>query len=305
MNKVVIAIHGGAGEDSDYIKQNKAAYEDGLKAAVQAGYDILKQGGTALDAVERAVNSLENNPLFNAGRGSALNNHGEVEMDAAIMDGEHVKAGAVCMVKNVKNPVSLARKVLQETNHVLIAGRGAMDLATAMNVSLETDAYFITDHQQEVFMEANDLESRQDLLRKKIHGTVGAVALDAGGNVASATSTGGIENSLPGRVGDSCIIGAGCYANNKTCAVSTTGDGEYLITSVLAHSLSMATEFMEGGLQHISDHIIHARNKNLGGNAGLISVNKNGEIGISFNSQRMHRAWIDAGGNVNVHIYPH
>jgi beta-aspartyl-peptidase (threonine type) len=303
MKKIAIAIHGGAGDDSEFIKQNKAAYEEGLKEAVLSGYELLKQGKSALDAVEAAVNSLENNPLFNAGRGSALNNRGEVEMDAAVMDGKALKAGAVSMVKNTKNPVSLARKVLEETNHVLISGYGATQFAADMDVPLETDSYFITDHQQEVFMETSSRETRQEMLKKRIHGTVGAVALDAGGNVAAATSTGGIENSLPGRIGDSCLIGAGCYANNNTCAVSATGDGEYIITGVIAHSLSMYTEFVKGSLQEACDQIIHTRNKDTKGSIGVISINTLGEIGMAFKSERMHRAWIDVEGNTGTEIY--
>jgi beta-aspartyl-peptidase (threonine type) len=304
MSKIAIAIHGGAGDDSEFIKQNKIAYEDGLKAAVKAGYNVLTEGGSALDAVEQAVNSLENNPLFNAGRGAALNNLGEVEMDAAVMDGKTSKAGAVSMVRNVKNPISLARKVLEQTNHVLISGYGAMQLASDLDMPLETDSYFITDHQQEVYMETSSRESRQELMKKRIHGTVGAVALDADGNVAAATSTGGTENSLPGRIGDSCIIGAGCYANNRTCAVSSTGDGEYIITGVIAHSVAMCTEFMGVSLQDACDHVIHVRNKNIKGSIGIISINKDAEIGISLNSERMHRAWIDADGEMEVYIYP-
>jgi beta-aspartyl-peptidase (threonine type) len=304
MNKIAIAIHGGAGEDSAFIKQNKTAYEDGLKAAVQSGYAILKQGGTAMDAVEEAVNSLENNPLFNAGRGAALNNRGEVEMDAAMMDGKTLKAGAISMVKNVKNPISLARKVLEETNHVLISGYGAIELAADFNMPLETDSYFITDHQQEVFMESSSHESRQELLLKRIHGTVGAVALDENGDIAAATSTGGTENSLPGRIGDSCIIGSGCYANNETCAVSATGDGEFIITGVIAHAVSMCADLMKLPLQEACNYVIHEKNKNTEGDIGVISINKNAEIGIAFNSGRMHRAWIDASGNMGFGIYP-
>jgi beta-aspartyl-peptidase (threonine type) len=303
MKKIAIAIHGGAGDDSDFIKQNKVAYEDGLSAAVQSGYAVLQQGKSAIDAVEAAVNSLENNPLFNAGRGAALNNRGEVEMDAAIMDGKELKAGAVSMVKNVMNPVSLSRKVMEETNHVLVSGYGAIQLAVDLDMPLETDSYFITDHQQEVFMETSKRETRQEMLKKRIHGTVGAVALDENGNIAAATSTGGTENALPGRIGDSCIIGSGCYANNNTCAVSATGDGEFIITGVIAHSVSMCLEFMNGSLQDACNEVIHVRNKNTDGSIGLISINKQGEIGMAFNSERMHRAWIDADGNSGTEIY--
>jgi beta-aspartyl-peptidase (threonine type) len=303
MGKIAIVIHGGAGPDSEFIKQNLAQYEDGLKQAVQSGYEVLKTGGTAVAAVEKAVQALEDNGIFNAGHGAALNNKGEVEMDASIMSGENHKAGAVSMVRNVKNPISLARLVLEKTNHVLISGYGAMEFAADESVPLETDSYFISDHSREEFLQERNQNSIQEMLKKRIHGTVGAVAVDAQGNVASATSTGGIPDSLPGRIGDSCIIGGGCYADNRTCAVSSTGDGEFIITSVVAHSVSMATEFMKGSLQEICDYVIHDRNKGTEGQIGIIAVNANAEIGISFNSPRMHRAWIDADGKIGTAVY--
>lgn len=303
MNKIAIAIHGGAAKDSEFIRQNKTAYEEGLKTAVEAGYAVLKNGGCAIEAVERAVNSLEDNPLFNAGRGSALNNQGEVEMDAAIMDGQTLKAGAVTVVKGVKNPVSLALKVLQRTNHVLLSGYGALKLAKDTFMQLENDEYFVTDHQLDEFKEANPKEAEDMLLKKQVHGTVGAVALDEYGNTAAATSTGGTSNSLPGRVGDSCIIGAGCYANNQTCAVSATGDGEYIITGVIANSIAMYAELTGKGLQEACDYIINERNKDTPGDMGVISINKNGDIGITFNCERMHRAWINKKGKMEVKIY--
>jgi beta-aspartyl-peptidase (threonine type) len=303
MSEVAIVIHGGAGPDSDFIKTNKAAYETGLKEAVERGYKILRDGGSAVEAVEHAVRALEDNGIFNAGYGSALNLNGEVEMDAAIMDGSTSKAGAVSMIRNVRNPVSLAKKVLEETNHVLISGYGAMEFAVEQDVALEPDAYFISEHSRAEFLEESKPARRQDLLRKRIHGTVGAVALDKYGNVASATSTGGIPGSLPGRIGDSCIIGGGCFARNDTCAVSSTGDGEFIITSVVAHTVSMCTEYMDGSLQQICDYVIHERNGDTEGDMGIIAVSKKGEIGLSFNSARMHRAWIDAKGNTGVMIY--
>lgn len=303
MSRVAIVIHGGAGPDSDFIKTHAAAYEDGLKEALERGYRVLEAGGTALDAVEQAVMALEDNGLFNAGHGSALNLNGEVEMDASIMDGSAGKAGAVSMVRNVRNPVSLARKVLEKTNHVLISGYGAKEFAVEQDVVLEPDAYFISEHSRAEFLEESKSDHRQELLRKRIHGTVGAVALDKHGNVAAATSTGGIPGSLPGRIGDSCIIGGGCFANNDTCAVSSTGDGEFIITNVVAYTVSMCTETMTGSLQRICDHVIHERNGDTAGDMGIIAVNRMGEIGLSFNSARMHRAWIDAEGNTGVMIY--
>jgi beta-aspartyl-peptidase (threonine type) len=303
MGKIAIIIHGGAGPDSDFIKQNKDRYEEGLKLAVQSGYEVLQSGGTAIAAVEKAVQALEDNGIFNAGHGSALNCNGEVEMDAAIMNGENKKAGAVSMVRNVKNPVSLARMVLEKTNHVLISGYGARAFASTDNVQLETDSYFISEHSRDEYLQERNQHSIQEMLKKRIHGTVGAVALDAQGNVASATSTGGIPNSLPGRIGDSCIVGGGCFADNRTCAVSSTGDGEFIITGVIAHSVSMCTEFMKGSLQELCDHVIHERNKGTEGQMGIIAINSKAELGISFNSPRMHRAWIDGDGKLGTAIY--
>jgi beta-aspartyl-peptidase (threonine type) len=303
MNNIAIAIHGGASKDSEFIRQNQQAYEEGLKVAVQAGYAILRDGGSAIDAVERAVNCLEDNPLFNAGRGSALNNEGEVEMDAAIMNGQTLKAGAIAGVKGVKNPISLARNVLENTNHVLLCGDGAIRLADATGIKFENDAYFITDHQLDELKEAQSEEDESDLLQKQKHGTVGAVALDVEGNVAAATSTGGTTNSLPGRIGDSCMIGAGCYANNQTCAISATGDGEYIITGVIAASIALYSELTGKGLQEACDYVINDRNKSTPADMGVISINKDGQIGITFNCERMHRAWIDTAGNMEAKIY--
>lgn len=301
--KIAIAIHGGASKDSEFIRQNKTAYEEGLKAAIQAGYTVLKNSGCAIEAVERAVNSLEDNPLFNAGRGSALNHQGEVEMDAAIMDGQTLKAGAVAGIKGVKNPVSLALKILEKTNHVLLCGDGALKLAKDSLIPMENDEYFITDHQLDELKQSNHQEAEDVLLRKQLHGTVGAVALDEYGNIAAATSTGGTSNSLQGRVGDSCIIGAGCYANNQTCAISATGDGEYIITGVIANTISLYAELTGKSLQDSCDYVIYDRNKDTPGDIGVISINKNGDIGIAFNCERMHRAWITPTGKMKVKIY--
>jgi beta-aspartyl-peptidase (threonine type) len=301
--KIAIAVHGGASKDSPFIRQHKTAYEEGLKAAVQAGYAVLQNSGCAIEAVERAVNSLEDNPLFNAGRGSALNNEGEVEMDAAIMDGKTLKAGAIAIVKGVKNPVSLALKVLEKTNHVLLCGYGALKLAKDTFLELENDGYFITDHQLDEFKLANPEEAEDVLLKKQVHGTVGAVALDEYGDIAAATSTGGTSNSLAGRVGDSCIIGAGCYANNQSCAISATGDGEYIITGVIANTISLYAELTGKNLQEACEYVINKRNKDTAGDMGVISVNKNGEIGIAFNCERMHRARINTTGKMEVKIY--
>jgi beta-aspartyl-peptidase (threonine type) len=303
MQKIAMAIHGGAGSDSDFIKQNKAAYENSLRNVIKKGYAIIEKGGAAIDAVEEAVRELEDNYLFNAGRGSALNNKGEVEMDACIMNGKDLQAGAVSMVKNVKNPVTLARYVMEHTKHVMLSGNGALEFGKNKNIELETDAYFITEHQYDLFMEERDKKTLQQLLQQRVHGTVGAVAVDKQGNVAAATSTGGTTNSLQGRIGDSCIIGAGCYANNKTCAISGTGDGELLINHVIAHSVSAVIEYAAYDLQKACDYVIKEKNKNINGDVGVISVNAQGDIGISFNSERMHRAWMSSDTALQVCIY--
>ena len=225
MNKIAFAVHGGASIMTPFLRRNLKDSEAGLTEAAQAGYTILRKGGSALNAVEAAIILLENNPLFNAGKGSALNSNGEIEMDASIMNGKNLKAGAVSMVRRVKNPIVLARHIMNETKHVCLSGYGALALAESFGVQLESDDYFITPHQFEAFKKYTQPTVLKQL-RKKMHGTVGAVALDKRGNLAAGTSTGGTSNSLPGRTGDSCVIGAGCYANNETCAVSGYAYGE-------------------------------------------------------------------------------
>lgn len=302
MSKLGLVVHGGASEETPFLKAHIKEHETGLRQAVQEGYKILQRGGSALLAVEKAVRILEDDYLFNAGRGSALNNKGEVEMDAAIMEGKNLKAGAVSMVKSVKNPIALARLVMSKTKHVLLSGYGALDLAKMREIELAPDSYFITEHQYESYLHTNRTMSRKALLKQKLHGTVGAVALDKKGNVASATSTGGTSNCLPGRIGDSCIIGAGCYANNHTCAVSGTGEGEFLIRGVVAHTISMLMELKNYPIQIACDHVIKKRTRE--GMIGVIAINAQGEIGISFNTEIMKRAWKTSDDkNIIVKIY--
>jgi beta-aspartyl-peptidase (threonine type) len=288
MSKIAVIVHGGAREATPFLRKHFEEVEKGVRVAADKAYKLLKRGGNALNAVELAVKELEDNYLFNAGRGSALNNKGEVEMDAAIMDGKNLQAGAVSMVRNIKNPIALARIVMSKTKHVLLSGYGALELARTKEIQLEPDAYFITEHQYEAYLRANRKQSIKSMMKQKIYGTVGAVALDKKGNLASATSTGGTSNCLPGRIGDSCIIGAGCYANNKTCAISGTGEGEYLIRGVVAHTISMLVELKNYSLQDACDEVIHKRNK---GHIGVIALNPKGEIGMSFNTETMKRAW--------------
>lgn len=300
MNPVALAIHGGAGEASNFLKKHQKEYHESLEKIVKEGHQLLKKGTSALDAVETCVKALEDNPLFNAGRGSVLNNLGEIEMDASIMDGQTLKAGAVSMVRNVKNPVSLARKIMNQTPHVLLSGYGALQAAEQFHEELREDDYFITEYQQQQFIEERNKES---LRKGKKHGTVGAVALDMYGNIAAATSTGGTSHSLPGRIGDSCIIGAGCYANNNNCAVSGTGEGEALITGVISNTIALLVELAHFSLQDACEHVLHKRNK--GKEIGVIAVNTAGEIGISFNTEIMKAAWIDHSGDVHVNVLDH
>jgi len=291
-NKVAIAIHGGAGSNSKFIEENYEVYLAGLEEAVRYGSVLLNDGVSAVDTVEAVVRILEDNPLFNAGRGSALNSHGEVEMDAAIMDGYRFSAGAVSMVRKVKNPITLARKVMDQERHVHIAGYGGLIIAEENGLELMADDYFIVQRQIDELKEE----------KAHGHGTVGCVALDSKGRLAAATSTGGLSNSLPGRVGDSCMIGAGCYANAE-CAASCTGDGEVIMTNLVAHKVALLMELKNIGLQEACDYTVNNAEKKIPGDVGIVSISKNGEIAFSFNCDRMHRASIDQSGELFLDIY--
>ncbi|MGE5519708.1 MAG: isoaspartyl peptidase/L-asparaginase family protein [Candidatus Dadabacteria bacterium] len=309
MNKIAIAVHGGAGPDSDFIHKNKVGYKKGIEDAINAGYQVLENGGTSIDAVEAAVKRLEDNPLFNAGKGAALNSKAEVEMCASIMRGEDLNSGAVAIVKNVKNPVSLARAVMEKTRHIYLGNQGALDFAKEIDLPLETDAYFITDHQYEVYAEATKKDSgapqkvAPEQINESMHGTVGAVALDQYGNIAAATSTGGTENAKEGRIGDSSMIGIGSYANNDTCAVSSTGDGEVLIKHVSGFHISALMEYKGFSLNEAAWYFIHEKCKDVSGDMGIIAVDNKGNIAIEFNSERMHRGSKTSDSSLKVAIY--
>jgi L-asparaginase / beta-aspartyl-peptidase len=309
MNKIGIIVHGGAGPDSEYIRKNKEAYKKGLEEAVNAGYTVREERGSSIDAAEAAVNYLEDNQLFNAGRGSALNKKAEVEICASIMNGQDLKSGAVAIVKNVKNPVTLARAVMDKTKHIYLADMGALEFAQQIGLKMMPEAYFITDYAFEQYMEAlleeeNTIEEAGTYqVQRKTHGTVGAVAVDRNGNVAAATSTGGTENQTPGRIGDSSMIGVGAYANNTTCAISTTGDGEYLIQHVSAFQISALMEFKGLSIKEAFHHFLHERLKDVEGDMGMIGIDAKGNIAIEFNSERMHRAWRTSGEERGVRIY--
>jgi beta-aspartyl-peptidase (threonine type) len=291
---IAIAIHGGAGEDSHFIRKHQEEYMQVLEEVVTHGYTLLEKGESALDVVQEVVMLMENSALFNSGRGSALNENGEVEMDASIMEGKNCDCGAVAAIKLVKNPILLARKILDDKNCDFIGGEGALKYAKEKNIPMESMNYFITDHQLEEFNKEK---------RKNTTGTVGAVALDHHKIIASATSTGGMINAPSGRLGDSCVIGSGCYANNKTCAISSTGDGEFIIKSALAKEISMLYELTNASLQKCCENSIHQRNKHLKGDMGVIALNAKGEFGITFNCKRMHRAWMSKKQELQVKIY--
>lgn len=305
-----IVVHGGAGPDSDHIKQNEKGYHKGLQEALDAGYAVLEEGGTAVDAVEAAVNVLENNPLFNAGRGSAINQKAQVEMCAYIMDGSNGKSGAVAIVRNVKNPVTLARAVLEKTNHIYLGSYGALDFAKSIGIQLEPDAYFVTEYQYDTYetarmeSKANEQEPALEEIGSRMHGTVGAVAVDKNGNVAAATSTGGTEYSKEGRIGDSSIIGVGSYAENRTCAVSTTGDGEYLIQRVAGHEIASLVRYTDLHVTEAVYQFIHRDHAGVNGDMGIISIDRECRVGIAFNSERMHRGVKTSTGEMGTYIYP-
>ncbi len=305
MNNWAIAIHGGAGTilRSSMTAALQAEYEHALKEALSKGRHILSAGGSSLDAVEAAVVSLEDFPLFNAGKGAVFNNSGEHEMDAAIMDGQTLEAGAVCGVSGVKNPVVLARAVMQHSGHVLLSGKGAEDFARKRSLQFEDSRYFYSEMRYRQWQEALKTDAVQLDHTDKKFGTVGAVALDKNGSLAAATSTGGLTNKKFGRVGDSPIIGAGTYANNSTCAVSCTGVGELFIRSVVAYDISCLMEYKGMTLKEACETVVQGKLVKIGGEGGLVAIDNKGNIEMPFNSEGMYRACIDNNGNEEISIY--
>jgi L-asparaginase / beta-aspartyl-peptidase len=301
--KCALVIHGGAGTISP--DQMTPDIEHDLRAALQrsldAGQTILRNGGSSLDAVTAAVRVMEDDPLFNAGRGAVFTSAGTHEMDAAIMDGRTLRAGAVGAVARVRNPIDLARPVMEKSPHVMLAGTGAEDFARALGLRIVDDKYFYTEQRWEALQSVRAARS-EPVSDADRHGTVGAVALDEAGNLAAATSTGGNTNKRPGRVGDSPIIGAGTYANNKTCAVSATGDGEFFLRTVAAHDLSALMEYGGRNLAEAARVVIEKVGA-LGGAGGLIAIDCEGNIALPFNSTGMYRGYVDVAGQSFVGIY--
>jgi beta-aspartyl-peptidase (threonine type) len=308
-NKIYsLAIHGGAGTliKGMMTPEKELAYKSALQSALDAGYAILKNGGTALDAVEIAVKHLEDSPLFNAGKGSVFTANETHEMDASIMDGKTLDAGAVSLITGIKNPVCLARDVMEKTEHVFLAGEGAMQFAKQLNYNIEDASYFYDEFRHQQWLDIKDSDRFQlDHSDKKDSkfGTVGAVACDQFGNIAAATSTGGMTNKKFGRVGDSPMIGAGTYANNQTCAVSCTGSGEFFIRGVVAYDVSCLMEHKGLPLENACNEVINKRVLNIGGDGGLIAVDAQGNIAMSFNTEGMYRACKSSNGVEEVDIY--
>ena len=308
MSKIAIAIHGGAGTllKGMMTQEKEASYKQALKAALSEGYKILKNNGTSLDAVDAAVKSLEDSHLFNAGKGSVFTANESHEMDASIMDGKSLNAGAVSLISGIKNPVSLARDVMEKSGHVFLAGAGAMEFAKTQNYTTLPNDYFYDELRHNQWLEIKDSDSYQlDHAKKKDSkfGTVGAVACDSEGNIAAATSTGGMTNKKFGRVGDSPMIGAGNYANNETCAVSCTGSGEFFIRGVVAYDVSALMEHKGMSIKDAAEEVIHKRITKINGDGGLIAVDKEGNIAMPFNTEGMYRAAMFADGSEEVLIY--
>jgi L-asparaginase / beta-aspartyl-peptidase len=300
-----IAIHGGAGAvpRATLAPERERSYHAGLEAALDGGFAILERGGTSLDAVTTAVRALEDHPAFNAGHGAALTRDGAAELDAAIMDGRHMRAGAVASVRHVKNPVDLARRVMEKSRHVLLVGAGAEEFALEENFTLVPNLYFRTAERLEQLGSEQRGERVSELMPPRPQGTVGAVACDANGNLSAATSTGGMTNKRPGRVGDSPIIGAGTYAKNGVCAVSATGHGEYFIRAVAAHHVCAAVEYRGLTLEQAVRELLHDILRKLGGDGGLIAIDHTGCIVMDFSTEGMFRGARDASGRREIAIY--
>ena len=301
MQKFSLAIHGGAGTilKEDMTPGLEKAYLKSLDAALSAGYAVLERGGTATNAVKAAIVVLEDDLLFNAGRGSVFTKKGVQEMDAAIMDGSTLEAGAVANVRNIRNPIELAAEVMNNSNHVFLSGKGANDFAIRQGIKLEPDEYFFSQFRYDQWKEMRDSDNYsldhthqdlEELMKEKKFGTVGAVACDSFGNIAAATSTGGMTNKKYGRIGDSPIIGAGTYANNKTCAISCTGHGEPFIRAVAAFDVSCHMEYKGLSLQEAMHEVVKGKLIAIDGEGGMIGVDANANVAMIFNSAGMYRA---------------
>lgn len=310
-NTFSIIIHGGAGIilKDKMTPDKKAEYSKKLEEAIRVGYNILKNGGTSLDAVEKTINILENSPLFNAGKGAVLTYEGINEHDASIMDGSNLNAGASAGTKIVKNPINLARSVMENSPHVMLSGRGAEIFAKEQGLEIVEPNYFFTERRMKSLervkaSEKNKVASFYDEdIKASKYGTVGCAALDKYGNLAAGTSTGGMTNKRWGRIGDSPIIGAGTYANNNTCAVSSTGWGEYFIRGMVAYDISALMEYKGLSLKDAAKEVIQNKLTNLGGTGGIVALDKNGNMVMEFNTPGMYRATMNDNGNLYIGMF--
>jgi beta-aspartyl-peptidase (threonine type) len=309
-----LVIHGGAGviNPQEMTPEKSAGYHAALKQALLAGHAILKTNGTSVDAVIAAIKVMEDSPLFNAGKGAVLTSNGTAEMDAAIMDGGTHQAGAVASLKHIKNPIELARLVMDKTPHVLLTAEGAEAFARQQGITMMPEEYFITEHRKEQLKKAQKLEEEKARTKKSGAletpieyrvGTVGAVALDRYGNLAAGTSTGGLTNKKPGRVGDSPIIGAGTYADNATCAISATGQGEFFIRAVVAHDIAALMEYKGMSVKAAADHVVLKKLLDSGGQGGLIALDRQGNFAMPINVNGMYRGYIRADGEPVTAIF--
>lgn len=314
MTKFSLAIHGGAGTiiKEDMTPELEDEYRQALKEALDAGYAVLENGGTAINAVKAAVVTMEDNVLFNAGKGAVFTKKGINELDAAIMDGQTLSAGAVAGVRNVRNPVELAEEVMLHSGHVFLSGKGANDFAIKQGIKLESEDYFFSQYRYDQWREIRDsdlyqLDHKADklvgLMKDKKFGTVGAVACDSEGNLAAATSTGGMTNKQFGRIGDTPIIGAGNYANNKTCAISCTGHGEIFIKAVAAYDVSCLMEYKNYTLEEACNEVVLKKLVEMKGDGGLIGVDAKGNVALVFNSAGMYRGFRNSEGEGEIAIY--
>jgi beta-aspartyl-peptidase (threonine type) len=313
--KFCIVIHGGAGT---ILKENmsdslEAEYNRVLDLAVSKGYEIHKNGGASLDAVTQVIMILEDSPLFNAGKGAVFTHEGKNELDASIMDGKSKAAGSVASVTRVKNPINLARAIMEVSEHVMMVGLGAEKFAEQNGIELVDPSYFFTEKRWEGLQKAKEREKIEldhaaainydPLIKNQKFGTVGCVALDKKGNIAAGTSTGGMTNKRYGRVGDAPIIGAGTYADNATCGVSATGWGEFFIRNVVAYDIAAQMQYKKVTLGEAAKETIQKKVPEMGGDGGIIAIDKEGNIVMEFNTAGMYRAAIDINGKKIIEIY--
>lgn len=315
VNKFAIVIHGGAGTilRKNMTPEKEAAYKMKLEEAIRVGYDILKNGGSSLDAVEKTITVMEDSPLFNAGKGAVFTNAETNELDASIMDGLTLNAGASAGTRSVKNPINLARTIMENSPHVMLSGKGAETFAVEQGLTIVDSTYFYTETRFESLQRVKELEAKKKAdnetaffdatIKNSKFGTVGCVALDKNGNLAAGTSTGGMTNKRWGRIGDAPIIGAGTYANNNTCAVSSTGWGEFFIRAMVAHDISALMDYKGLTLEEAAKEVIQKKVPELGGDGGIIAVDKYGNMVMEFNTAGMYRASMNDKGELIIGIY--